>query len=50
MKNSKISRRDVLKGSGALLAGAAFSTRVLAEAPPAEPVTPDLIEAAKKEG
>src|ERR1700726_1174963 len=50
MKNSKISRRDVLKGSGALLAGAAFSTRVLAEAPPAEPVAPDLIEAAKKEG
>src|ERR1700681_4777223 len=50
MKNSKTSRRDVLKGSGALLAGAAFSTRVLAEAPPAEPVTPDLIEAAKKEG
>src|ERR1700674_4105123 len=50
MKNPRISRRDVLKGSGALLAGAAFSTRVLAEAPPAEPVTPDLIEAAKKEG
>src|SRR5580693_2458924 len=50
MNIPKISRRDVLKGSGALLAGAAFSTRVLAEAPPAEPVTPDLIEAAKKEG
>ena len=26
MKNPKISRRNVLKGSGALLAGAAFST------------------------
>jgi iron(III) transport system substrate-binding protein len=50
MKNSKISRRDVLKGSGALLAGATFSTRVMAEAPPPEPVTPALIEAAKKEG
>jgi iron(III) transport system substrate-binding protein len=50
MKNSKISRRDVLKGSGALVAGAAFSTRVLADAPPPEPVTPALIEAAKKEG
>src|SRR3977135_108318 len=50
MKNPKISRRDVLKGSGALLAGAAFSTRVMAGAPPPEPVTPKLIEAAKKEG
>src|SRR6202790_2003219 len=50
MKNPKISRRHVLKGSGALLAGAAFSTRVMADAPPPEPVTPVLIEAAKKEG
>src|SRR5882757_9785045 len=50
MKNPKISRRDVLKGSGALLAGAAFSTRVMADAPPPEPITPKLIEAAKKEG
>ena len=50
MKNPRISRRDVLRGSGALLAGAAFSTRVLADAPPPEPVTPALIEAAKKEG
>jgi iron(III) transport system substrate-binding protein len=46
---SSISRRNVLKGTGAVLAGAAFSTRVMAAAPP-EPVTPDLIEAAKKEG
>ena len=45
MKNS-ISRRCVLKGTGALLAGAAFSTRVMAAAPPPEPVTPELIEAA----
>jgi iron(III) transport system substrate-binding protein len=54
MKNPKneikLSRRTVLKGTGALLAGAAFSTRVMADAPPAEPVTPALIEAAKKEG
>src|SRR6201746_1172708 len=50
MKNPKISRRTVLKGSGALLAGAAFSTRVMASAPPPEPITPALIEAAKKEG
>jgi iron(III) transport system substrate-binding protein len=50
MKHPKISRRAVLQGSGALLAGAAFSTRVMASAPPPEPVTPALIEAAKKEG
>ena len=55
MKNSQWSRRQVLKGTGALgtgalLAGAGFSTRVLAAAPPPEPVTPALIEAAKKEG
>ena len=55
MKNSKWSRRQVLQGTGALgtgvlLAGAGFSARVLAAAPPPEPVTPALIEAAKKEG
>src|SRR5882724_3837741 len=50
MKNSGISRRGLLKGSGALLAGTAFSTRVMAAAPPPEPITPALIEAAKKEG
>jgi iron(III) transport system substrate-binding protein len=50
MKNPKISRRDVLKGTGVLLAGTALSTRVMAAAPPAELVTPALIEAAKKEG
>ena len=50
MKVKKVSRRDVLKGTGAVLAGTALSTRVLADAPPAEPVTPALIDAAKKEG
>ena len=50
MKNAKISRRGLLKGTGGLLAGAALSTRVMAAAPPPEPVTPSLIEAAKKEG
>jgi iron(III) transport system substrate-binding protein len=50
MKNSKTSRREVLKGAGALFAGATFSTRVTAAAPPPEPITPLLIEAAKKEG
>jgi iron(III) transport system substrate-binding protein len=50
MKNARLSRRDLLAGTGALLAGAAFSTRVVAAAPPPEPVTPGLIEAARKEG
>src|SRR6516162_236851 len=50
MESVKLSRRDVLKGTGAILAGAALSTRVMADAPPPEAVTPALIEAAKKEG
>ena len=50
MKNTRISRRTALKVAGGLAAGAAFATRVMAEAPPAEAVTPALIEAAKKEG
>jgi iron(III) transport system substrate-binding protein len=50
MKNSRISRRGVLIGSSALAVGATFSTRVLSAAPPATAVTPQLIEAAKKEG
>jgi iron(III) transport system substrate-binding protein len=50
MKRPRISRRDALKAAGGLLAGTALSTRVLAEAPPAEPVTPALIAAARKEG
>jgi iron(III) transport system substrate-binding protein len=50
MKHRTLSRRHLLKASSALLAGAAFSTRVMADAPPAEPVTADLIAAATKEG
>src|SRR6201987_6089541 len=50
MKNAKMSRRDLLAGTGALMAGATLSTRVVAAAPPPEPVTPALMEAAKKEG
>jgi len=48
MKTRNISRRDALKVASGLLAGPAFSTRVLAEAPASEAVTPALIEAAKK--
>ena len=50
MKSSKVSRRGLLIGSSALVAGSAFSTRVLSAAPPASAITPQLIEAAKKEG
>jgi len=50
MKIRKVSRRDMLKGAAALMAGSALSTRVLAAAPPPEPITQALIDAAKKEG
>jgi iron(III) transport system substrate-binding protein len=50
MKNRKFSRRDVLRGAGVVVAGSALSTRVMASAPPPEPVTQALIDAAKKEG
>src|ERR1700749_2977812 len=49
MKNP-LSRRGVLKGSAAVLAGSAFSNRVLANAPPPEPIPQALIDAARKEG
>jgi iron(III) transport system substrate-binding protein len=50
MQNGKFSRRDILKGSTALAVGAVFAEPVRAAAPPAEAITPALIEAAKKEG
>jgi iron(III) transport system substrate-binding protein len=50
MKKTGVSRRQALKAAGGLLAASAFSTRVLADAPPAETVTSALIEAARKEG
>ena len=50
MTKPRISRRDLLKGASVVVAGSAFSTGVLASAPPPEPVTQALIDAAKKEG
>jgi iron(III) transport system substrate-binding protein len=44
-----MSRRDVL-GAGAALAGTVFAQPLRAAAPPPSAVTPDLIEAARKEG
>jgi len=45
----RLSRRTFLKSSTALAASAAFATHVSA-APPAEAITPALIEAARREG
>src|SRR5579862_2180485 len=47
---SKFTRRTILKASGAVALTGFGSTRVLSAAPPATAVTPELIEAAKKEG
>ena len=47
MKRRKFSRRCVLKGSLAL--GTVFASPVRAAAPPAEAITPQLIEAARRE-
>src|SRR5690242_17247241 len=45
-----VSRRDVLKGAGTAALGTVFAAPVRAAAPPAEAITPQLIDAAKKEG
>jgi iron(III) transport system substrate-binding protein len=54
MKKRKLSRRDILqgtlKGSTALALGTVFASPARAEAPPPEAITPQLIDAAKKEG
>ena len=51
MKAPKVSRREVLKGSAAVAAGTfAPSAKVLAQAPAAVAITPELIKAAQKEG
>jgi iron(III) transport system substrate-binding protein len=50
MKKHSLSRRSVLKGTGALAIGAVFASPARAAAPPAEGITPQLVEAAKKEG
>ncbi|MDQ2954117.1 MAG: extracellular solute-binding protein, partial [Pseudomonadota bacterium] len=49
MRTARLSRRDVLKGSTAL-ALTAFASPMRAAAPEASAITPQLIEAAKKEG
>src|SRR5713101_209338 len=50
MRNRDWSRRDVLKTSTALAAGALFAEPARAAAPPPTSVTPALVEVARKEG
>lgn len=50
MRSRKWSRRDLLKVSAASAAGMLFAEPLRAAAPPPSPVTPELIEAARKEG
>jgi iron(III) transport system substrate-binding protein len=50
MRKTTFSRRDILRGSTALAVGTMFAEPVRAAPPPAEAITPALIEAAKKEG
>jgi iron(III) transport system substrate-binding protein len=51
MKKPSFTRREILKASTAVAVGAvAAPARVLSAAPPAVTITPQLIEAAKKEG
>ena len=50
MKRRGISRRDLLQGPASLAFATMFAGPARAEAPPPEAITPQLIEAAKKEG
>src|SRR6267143_242301 len=50
MKAPNFSRRDLLKCSTAFAAGTVFAAPATAAAPPPTAITPQLIEAAKKEG
>jgi iron(III) transport system substrate-binding protein len=49
MRNARLSRRDVVKGASSL-AVTVFASPLPAQAPAGEAITPQLIEAAKKEG
>jgi iron(III) transport system substrate-binding protein len=50
MRKLHLTRRDILKGTTALAVSAVFAEPVRAAPPPAEAITPALVEAAKKEG
>src|SRR5215469_16461428 len=50
MRDSKLCRRDVLRASTVLAAGAVFAEPLAAAAPELTPLSPDMIQAARKEG
>jgi hypothetical protein len=50
MRDSKLSRRDMLRASTVLAAGAVFAEPLVAAAPEPTPLSPALIQAARKEG
>jgi iron(III) transport system substrate-binding protein len=50
MRDRTFTRRDVLKASTAVAAATVFASPLRAAAPPPTTITPQLIEAAKKEG
>src|SRR6185295_2805913 len=50
MEGRKLSRRGILQGAATLAAGTMFASPVRAQAPEPVAITPDLVEAAKKEG
>src|SRR5437763_16003308 len=50
VKNVKVARRDILRGSSALALSSVFASPARAEVPPAIAITPQLIEAAKQDG
>src|SRR5205823_14928338 len=50
MTRTRFSRRDVLKASTAIAAGAVIGRAGEVRAAAAEPITPALVEAARKEG
>ena len=50
MRDSKLSRRDMLRASTVLAAGAVFAEPLAAAAPEPTPLRPAMIQAARKEG
>src|SRR5215831_5389633 len=50
MRDSKLSRRDMLRASTVLTTGAVFAEPLAAAAPEPTPLRPAMIQAARKEG
>src|SRR5215472_18736660 len=50
MRDSKLSRRDMLRATTVLTAGAVFAEPLAAAAPEPTPLRPAMIQAARKEG